>query len=85
MLNVLVNAYAVSPAWGSEPGMGWNWVVNLAQRVCHHRGGVAHRDRGDCGKVAATGQLAFLLQSRVGTCTPDVLESGRLAFLLALP
>lgn len=31
MLNVLVNAYAVSPAWGSEPGMGWNWVVNLAQ------------------------------------------------------
>ena len=31
MLNVLVNAYSVSPAWGSEPGMGWNWVVNLAQ------------------------------------------------------
>lgn len=29
-LNVLVNAYAVSPAWGSEPGMGWNWVSNLA-------------------------------------------------------
>ena len=34
MLNVLVNAYAVSPAWGSEPGMGWNWVVNLA-RYCN--------------------------------------------------
>ena len=31
MLNVLVNAYAVSPTWGSEPGMGWNWVVNLAK------------------------------------------------------
>lgn len=31
MLNVLVNAYAVSPSWGSEPGMGWNWVVNLAK------------------------------------------------------
>lgn len=30
MINVLVNAYAVSPNWGSEPGMGWNWVVNLA-------------------------------------------------------
>ena len=57
----------------------------VLQRVCHHLGVVAHRDRGDCGKVAATGQLAFLLQSRVGTCTPDVLESGRLAFLLALP
>lgn len=34
MLNVLVNAYAVSPTWGSEPGMGWNWVVNLA-RYCN--------------------------------------------------
>lgn len=31
MLNVLVNAYAVSPTWGSEPGVGWNWVVHLAQ------------------------------------------------------
>lgn len=31
MLNILVNAYAVSPAWGSEPGMGWNWIVNLAR------------------------------------------------------
>ena len=34
MLNILVNAYAVSPAWGSEPGMGWNWVSNLA-RYCN--------------------------------------------------
>lgn len=31
MLHILVNAYAVSPTWGSEPGMGWNWVINLAQ------------------------------------------------------
>ena len=30
-MNVLVNAYAVSPSWGSEPGMGWNWVSNLAK------------------------------------------------------
>ena len=34
MLNVLINAYAVSPNWGSEPGMGWNWVSNLA-RYCN--------------------------------------------------
>ncbi len=33
MYTVLVNAYAVSPKWGSEPGMGWNWVVNLS-RFC---------------------------------------------------
>lgn len=31
MLNVLINAYAISPNWGSEPGMGWNWIVNLAK------------------------------------------------------
>ncbi|MDE6126523.1 MAG: glycosyltransferase family 4 protein [Muribaculaceae bacterium] len=30
-MNVLVNAYAVSPNWGSEQGMGWNWVINLAK------------------------------------------------------
>lgn len=31
MLNILINAYAVSPNWGSEPGLGWNWVINLAK------------------------------------------------------
>lgn len=30
MLNILINAYAVSPNWGSEPGMGWNWIINIA-------------------------------------------------------
>lgn len=34
MLNVLINAYAVSPNWGSEPGLGWNWIVNLS-RYCN--------------------------------------------------
>lgn len=31
MLNVLINAYAVAPNWGSEQGMGWNWISNLAK------------------------------------------------------
>lgn len=30
MINVLINAYACSPNWGSEPGMAWNWISNLA-------------------------------------------------------
>ena len=30
MLKILVNAYACSPKMGSEPGMGWNWIVHLA-------------------------------------------------------
>lgn len=29
--NILINAYAVSPNWGSEQGMGWNWVINIAK------------------------------------------------------
>lgn len=31
MINVLINAYAVSPTWGSEPGVGWNWIIHLAK------------------------------------------------------
>ena len=31
MLNVLINAYAISPKWGSEQGVGWNWVTNIAK------------------------------------------------------
>ena len=30
MLSILVNAYACSPNMGSEPGMAWNWCINLA-------------------------------------------------------
>lgn len=30
-LNVLVSAYACGPNWGSEIGMGWNWVVSLSE------------------------------------------------------
>ena len=36
MLKVLVNAYACSPDMGSEPGMGWNWCVNIARRCELH-------------------------------------------------
>ena len=31
MLKVLINAYTCSPGMGSEPGMAWNWVKNLAK------------------------------------------------------
>ena len=29
-LKVLISAYACGPKWGSEVGMGWNWVVALS-------------------------------------------------------
>ncbi|WP_293739563.1 glycosyltransferase family 4 protein [uncultured Parabacteroides sp.] len=31
MLSILVNAYACAPFKGSEPGMGWNWIINMAK------------------------------------------------------
>ena len=34
MINILANVYAICPNWGSEQGMGWNWVINLA-KYCH--------------------------------------------------
>ncbi|MDV7140213.1 glycosyltransferase [Maribacter sp. TH_r10] len=30
MISVLINAYACAPNMGSEPGMAWNWIINLA-------------------------------------------------------
>lgn len=30
-MRVLINVYACSPNMGSEPGMAWNWCVNLAK------------------------------------------------------
>ena len=31
MLNVLLNAYACNPYWGSEQGIGWHWSIELAK------------------------------------------------------
>lgn len=36
MLKILINSYACSPGMGSEPGMGWNWCVNLAKYCTLH-------------------------------------------------
>ena len=31
MINVIISAYACSPSWGSEQGIGWNWSVEIAK------------------------------------------------------
>lgn len=36
MIKVLINAYACSPNMGSEPGMAWNWCLNLAKHCELH-------------------------------------------------
>ena len=36
MLEILVNAYACGPEIGSEPGMAWNWCINLANHCKLH-------------------------------------------------
>ena len=30
-MRILLSAFACSPRWGSEPGVGWNWAVELAK------------------------------------------------------
>ncbi len=29
-MNILINAYACAPNWGSEQGMAWHWITELA-------------------------------------------------------
>lgn len=36
MYSILINAYACSPDMGSEPGMAWNWCINLAKHCELH-------------------------------------------------
>lgn len=36
MITILINAYACSPNMGSEPGMAWNWCINLAKHCELH-------------------------------------------------
>lgn len=36
MLSILLNVYACSPNMGSEPGMAWNWCINLAKHCELH-------------------------------------------------
>ena len=31
MMKVLINAYAVCPGMGSEPGVGWHWTTEIAK------------------------------------------------------
>ena len=30
-IRILASVFACGPKWGSEIGMGWNWVINLSQ------------------------------------------------------
>lgn len=36
LLSILINTYACSPNMGSEPGMAWNWCINLAKHCELH-------------------------------------------------
>ncbi len=31
-MRILISAYACEPNKGSEPGVGWNWVINIAKK-----------------------------------------------------
>ena len=40
-MNILISAYACEPNKGSEPGVGWNWAIELSK---HHNVWVITRD-----------------------------------------
>ena len=31
-MKILISAYACEPNKGSEPGIGWNWMINLVKK-----------------------------------------------------
>ena len=84
MLSILVNAYACSPNMGSEPGMAWNWCINLANH-CELYIITEGEFKGKIEAVLPTlpqgKKYALLLQSGIGRDKKNVLEPGRLAFL----
>lgn len=59
MLKILINSYTCCPDMGSEQGMGWNWIVNLA-RYCElhvisegeYRSQVEAASTWDCGDAS---------------------------------
>lgn len=62
-LKILLSAYACEPGKGSEPGVGWNWAINLAKQG-HHvvvitRKNNQKRIEGELSKIHFSGTLEF--------------------------
>ena len=82
MLSILINAYACSPNMGSEPGMAWNWCINLAKHCeLYIITEGEFRDKIEAALPTSRETHALLLQSGFGGSKKNVLESRRLAFL----
>ena len=69
MINVLLNAYAVAPNWGSEQGLGWNWVINLA-KYCN----VYVITEGEWQKEIMSARCAGIRETGAFT---DIIANGR--------
>lgn len=62
MMHILINAYAVNPDWGSEPGMGWNWVIHLAAHCKVHvitEGEWRENIERELGRLPQAGNIVF--------------------------
>ena len=73
MLKVLISAYACSPEWGSEVGMGWNWVCQLARHCELH----VITESGFRAAIEAAGTAPFESGSQPVFHYLDIGESGR--------
>lgn len=72
---------------GSEPGMAWNWVSNLA-KFCElyiiTEGEFREKIEAVVPTLEQGKNMHFYYNPRLGEDTQDVLEPGRLAILQVL-
>jgi glycosyltransferase involved in cell wall biosynthesis len=67
---VLLSAIACSPLWGSEPGVGWHWAVELAARhdviVLTHGYFQQHIEQAPVGSIPAGLRFEYLTPPSFG-------------------
>lgn len=86
LLSILINAYACSPNMGSEPGMAWNWCVNLAKYSELHiiTEGEFRNEIEAALPTLPQGKICISTITQFQKNSKDVLESRRLALLQIL-
>ena len=86
-LRVLLSAYACEPGKGSEPGVGWNWVKQLARHEdvwvltrSNNRGAIEQALRSEPRSAETHNNLGIALanQGRLTEATAQFTEALRL-------
>ncbi len=81
-LYVLLSAYACLPDSGSEPGIGWNWAVHLAERGIRVRVLTVAEERGRLEAHQAQHPIANIEFSYVSVPTRHFKQCSGMHYLL---